>query len=117
MFRSGGYFKGVPCPFYLRGGCARVHCPFRHAKTASGELGAVRPVLWALHEGQHTWAGGGARASANSGVRGVSLVQPSPHCPPSALAPSSAVAGSSALATALNTAVSCLVYVVQERAQ
>ena len=31
MFASSGYFKTIPCPFFVSGLCERPYCHFKHA--------------------------------------------------------------------------------------
>lgn len=30
MFKSSGYFKGIPCPYFASGLCERPYCHFGH---------------------------------------------------------------------------------------
>lgn len=37
MFSTAGYFKGLPCPFFLSGLCERPYCHFKHSKPEEGK--------------------------------------------------------------------------------
>lgn len=38
MFSTAGYFKGLPCPFFLSGLCERPYCHFKHSKPEEGNF-------------------------------------------------------------------------------